>query len=160
MATKKSSNDSRTQALYSLRQLFAASRRQTSQVRRATGFGPVVLWAISEICSGPGLRVGELANRLRIHPSTASNLCRQMREAGLILQKEATRDRRVTGLYPTARGRALIQKTPGAGRSLLAEGILGMTDSEARLLVNALAPLHRQLSAVLRDIDSYVPIAD
>ena len=71
-------------ALQALRLIYAAARRHVAQVRRATGMGSALVWALDEIARAPGMRVGDLAEQMYVHPSTASNLCRQLRQLDLL----------------------------------------------------------------------------
>ena len=60
-----------------LRSMEAHYRR----VEESSGLGGAQVWALSEIAATDGgLTVGELADKLAIHLSTASNLVRRLEE--------------------------------------------------------------------------------
>lgn len=149
----------RHQALRSLRSIYAAARRHMTRTRRVTGLNATLVWALDEIGRQPGMRVGDLAARLRVHPSTASNLCRQMRVAGLIASKTPGEDRRAMCLFPTVRGRTLLRRAPRPHRGILVEGLAGLTKEECRQLLIAVTPLRRQLVSLLADEDELQPLA-
>ena len=73
----------REQALLGeLRVLFSATRAHISAVKRSTGISAALLWALHEIIHEDGISMGDLATRLRVHPTTASNLCSRLRKRG------------------------------------------------------------------------------
>jgi DNA-binding MarR family transcriptional regulator len=110
-------------------------------------------WALSEISARPGARIGELAQRLRIHPSTASNLCSRLRRAGLIEARPATDDRRAMRLFPTRRSGAVLRQSARPRRGLLMEAIAQMTPGECDALVAALEPLRQALETSAEPAD-------
>jgi DNA-binding MarR family transcriptional regulator len=128
-----------------MRAIYATIRHRSRQVRRATGIGSAMTWALSEITARPGARIGELAQRLRIHPSTASNLCSRLRRAGLIVARPSADDRRAMCLFPTRRSGGLLRQTSRPQRGLLMEAIAQMSPGECDALVAALEPLRRAL---------------
>jgi DNA-binding MarR family transcriptional regulator len=135
-------NDAREEALRSLRGIYASMRRRSAQVRQATGLGSASIWALAEIAAHPGTRVADLAGQLRVHPSTASNLCAQLRRAGLVIARLSPDDRRATSLFITASGRAALKKVPPR-RGGLAEALQRLSSEDCRALSLALVPLVR-----------------
>lgn len=139
----------RVAALRSLRGLYASMRQRSGQVRRATGLGSAFVWALAEIAARPGTRIGDLAERLRVHPSTASNLCARLRRQGLVTSRVAENDRRAMRLYVAAKGKVLLRKVPAPTRGNLAEALDRMSDKECRDLSRALEPLAREVGRSL-----------
>jgi hypothetical protein len=56
----------RDSALLALRSVYATTRRQLAVLRRTTGLGSALVWALAEIEEQPGLRVGDLAGMTAI----------------------------------------------------------------------------------------------
>ncbi len=148
----------RDAALLSIRKLYATTRRQFAALRRKTGLGPARVWALAEIDEQPGLRVGDLAARMRIHSSTASNLCTRLRSDGLVRTSPAADDRRALRIYITAQGRAKLRKAPGPQRGILKVALSKMTAEECRCLVDALAPLLLELGSMFGIDDGFQPL--
>jgi DNA-binding MarR family transcriptional regulator len=148
----------RDAALLSLRSIYATTRRQLTALRRTTGLGSALVWALAEIGERPGLRVGDLAQRMRIHSSTASNLCTRLRGDGLVRTSPASEDGRALCIYLTAEGRATLRKAPGPQRGVLKVALSRMKAEECRVLVAALAPLLRELGSVYGVADGFQPI--
>jgi len=116
------------------------------------------MWALAEIDEQPGLRIGDLAERMRIHASTASNLCTRLRHEGLVRTSPAADDRRALCISMTAQGRARLRKAPGPRRGILNVALSQLTAEECRLLVDALAPLLRELGKVGSIDDGHRPL--
>jgi DNA-binding MarR family transcriptional regulator len=148
----------RDAALLSIRKVYATTRRQFAALRRTTGLGPARVWALAEIDEQPGLRVGDLAARMRIHSSTASNLCTRLRGDGLVRTSPAADDRRALRIYITAQGRAKLRKAPGPQRGILKVALSKMTAEECRCLVDALAPLLLELGSMFGIDDGFQPL--
>lgn len=60
------------------RLVFNAVKTHFQQVEKRTGLGGAQLWALSIIRQRPDIGVGDLANAMDIHQSTASNLVRAL----------------------------------------------------------------------------------
>lgn len=117
------------------------------------------LWVLWELHQSPGLRVTDLALKLSIHQSTASNLIDKLARKSLLIKKRSDRDQRVVQLYLTAAGIAMILKAPGAPRGVL-------RDALDQLPVQDLAELQHSLEKLITlirlkdEADAMEPLAD
>jgi len=113
------------------------------RVEELSGLGGAQIWALAEIESAQGLAVGELADRLAIHLSTASNLVRRLEELKLVTRARSRKDQRVVQLAVTAAGRRKLEQAPKPSMGLLQQALSEMTGPE-------LASLGAELDKVLR----------
>ena len=60
--------------LEQLRVVVRIAGAHSARLERSTGIPGAQLWALHEVGTVDGLRVGELAQRLRLHQTTVSNL--------------------------------------------------------------------------------------
>lgn len=65
---------------------------------------------MKEIDVSPGLRVGEVAKKLAIHQTTASNLLDALEKKEMICKSRQETDQRIVNLTLTEKGRSLMQK--------------------------------------------------
>lgn len=144
-ATGKPAQVSPLSVLQRFRVLIRTAQRHSQWVERQSGVTGAQLWALQELKEQPGLRVGELANRMALHQSTASNMIDRLETAELIRKERTSADQRVVRLYVTEQGEALLQRAPSPARGVLPEA-LRLLDQEALL------HLQRDLDAVLRQI--------
>ncbi|AMO35576.1 MarR family transcriptional regulator [Thauera humireducens] len=135
--------------LQRFRVLIRTAQRHSQWIERQSGVTGAQLWALQELAEVPGLRVGELANRMALHQSTASNMVDRLETAALIRKERTSADQRVVRLYLTEAGTALLARAPSPARGVLPEA-LRLLDPEA------LARLQGELDGLLlqiRDLD-------
>jgi Transcriptional regulators len=125
-----------------LRSMEAHYRR----VEESSGLGGAQVWALSEIAaSDGGLTVGELADKLAIHLSTASNLVRRLEELKLLTRNRSREDQRVVQLSVTVAGRRKIEQAPKPSMGLLQQALSEMTQPELGTLGAELDKLLRRM---------------
>ena len=61
-------------ALQNMRVVMRAAQRHSAQIEKQCGVSGAQLWVMQELLERPGLRMGELAVKMSIHQTTASNL--------------------------------------------------------------------------------------
>jgi len=110
----RSSDDAVDALLAASRALVGVSARSLADVDDVTlpQFRGLVVLATSG-----ALTVGELAERLDIHPSTATRLCDRLVRKGLIRRVERSADRRETDIVLAGKGRRLVERVTLRRRS-------------------------------------------
>src|ERR1043165_5171184 len=91
--------------LAQFRIVFKSVRVHYQSVERRTGVSGAQVWALAQVAGRPGLRVGQLAAALAVHPSTATNLVRKLAALGFVERRRHGRDQRNVELFATPRGR-------------------------------------------------------
>lgn len=127
--------------LQQLRVLVRLAGNHSAQVERSTGIPGAQLWALHEIAQADGLRVGELARRLRVHQTTASNLLNRLEAAGLVRKGRSPDDRRIVQIHLSAAGRRALRGATAPARGLLPNVLDGMTPAQLRKVHAGLAVL-------------------
>jgi DNA-binding MarR family transcriptional regulator len=135
--------------LQRFRVLIRTAQRHSQWVERQSGVTGAQLWALQELVEAPGLRVGELANRMALHQSTASNMVDRLETAGLLRKQRTSADQRVVRLYLTDEGTALLGRAPSPARGILPEALRLMDQDGLSRLQGELDALLRQI----RDLD-------
>jgi len=138
--------DYRLDVLKKLRIVFRAAQRHPLWIEKQCGVNGAQLWMMQELLDQPGMRVGELASKLAIHQTTASNLIDALRKRGYIVKERDTADQRVVNLKLSEEGRQVLLNAPNPARGLLQEAILHL-DKES------LAQLDAGLQGMLSSID-------
>lgn len=127
--------------LQQLRVLVRLAGNHSAQVERSTGIPGAQLWALHEIARADGLRVGELATRLRVHQTTASNLLNRLEAAGLVRKGRSLDDQRIVHIHLSAAGRRALRGAAAPARGLLPNVLDGMTPAQLRKVHAGLAVL-------------------
>ena len=135
-------NQERSQALQGLRVVMRAAQRHSMQIEKQCGVSGAQLWVMQEIWEQPGLRMGELAARMSIHQTTASNLVDALVKKSHLRKARDQPDQRVVTLHLTDTGQAVISAAPQPARGLLPGAL-------ARLDGASLAQLNAGLAALL-----------
>src|SRR3569623_94413 len=89
-------DDPRLNALRKLRILIRAAHRHSSWIEKQCGVSGAQLWIMQELRDRPALRVGEVAQRLAVHQTTASNLLEGLVSNGYVAKIRDPDDHRVT----------------------------------------------------------------
>ena len=130
------------EVLEQFRILFKSVRRHYGEVQRRAGIGGAQLWALSHVAGHPGITAGELARGLAIHPSTASNLLRDLERLALVTKRRQRKDQRAVQLAATSKGLRMLKRAP---RPLI--GVLQQALSDLPLA--NLKMLHHQLGKLV-----------
>jgi DNA-binding MarR family transcriptional regulator len=109
--------------LQRFRVLIRTAQRHSQWIERQSGITGAQLWALQELLDKPGLRVGELANLMALHQSTASNMIDKLESTGFVRKERTTVDQRVVRLYLTDSGADLLGNAPSPARGVLPEAL-------------------------------------
>lgn len=144
--------------LRQFRIVFNAVKHHFRQVEKVAGIGGAQLWALSVIGERPGIGVGELAQALNVHQTTASNLVKALVAQGLISQAKDGVDRRAVVLHLLAAGAKRLASAPQPFAGVLPDALAAMDPK-------TLARLERDLGALIHLLESgddgaNIPLAD
>lgn len=101
-----------------------------------------------ELWREDGLKVGDLAARLRVEPPTVTRMLRRLENCGLVERRKDPDDARGIRVYLTEKGRALEGPVTGCWEEVEARTFGGMSDEEKRALRGLLARIRENLDAV------------
>jgi DNA-binding MarR family transcriptional regulator len=135
------------QTLQAFRLLFGTARRHDAEVRRMAEISGSQLWALSEIARSQALSVNDLAERMALHQTTASNLVNALAEEKLIRRVRDTADQRVVRLHVTTEGKRKLLRAPGPYTGLLVDALRHLDTEELGRLNKSLGVL----TAVMRN---------
>jgi DNA-binding MarR family transcriptional regulator len=113
----------RLAVLRKLRIVIRAAQRHSVWIEKQCGLSGAQLWIMQELFEAPGLRVGEIADRLAIHQTTTSNLLRPLEKQGYIVKARDPEDKRAVKLVLSEQGLALLARAPKPARGLLPEAL-------------------------------------
>lgn len=134
------------EALKKLRIVIRAAQRHSAWIEKQCGVTGAQLWVMQELHETPGLRVGEIADKLAIHQTTASNLLDTLVRKGYVVKARDADDLRVVKLVLSDEGSAALKLAPKPARGLLPEAL-------RKLDQDGLLELNRGLQALLDVIE-------
>ena len=105
-----------SETLQSLRRLSKAVQDYSQEVSKKFGITGPQLWALKTIYVNGSLSLGELSQKMYLHPSTISGITDRLEDKGYVMRGRAQEDRRVVKVYLTTEGKKLVKKTPNPFR--------------------------------------------
>jgi DNA-binding MarR family transcriptional regulator len=136
--------------LQRFRIIIRTAQQHSHWIEKQTGITGAQLWALQELQDSPAMRVGDLANRMALHQSTASNLLDRLETQGLVTRSRPDADQRVVRVSLSPSGRKKLAAAPKPARGVLPE-VLNALD------LKALADLQDALDGVLQKMQSGDP---
>ena len=136
--------------LQKMRIVIRSAQHHSAATEKVCGVSGAQLWVMQELSEAPGLRVGDIAARLAIHQTTASNLLEVLARKGLILKQRDSVDQRVVRLALSPQGAAVIAGAPKPARGLLPDALRRLDPESLRTLDHGLD----QLLGVMQDVDA------
>jgi len=95
----------------------------------------------------PGILLGQIAEILRIHPSTLTGVVKRLEEQGLVIRRSDPRDRRRTSLGLTAEGRGLAEEAEGTIENAVRLALGELPEIKVQHTVEVLSQLVARLDA-------------
>jgi len=109
--------------LKKFRIIIRAAQKYSQWIEKQCGVSGAQLWVMQELSDMPSLRVGEIAKKMAIHQTTASNLLDSLEKRGYVNKVRNTDDQRVVTLTLTEKGQSLLSNAPKPARGLLPEAL-------------------------------------
>lgn len=132
--------------LKNFRVVIRAAQRHSAWIEKQCGVSGAQLWVMQELHEHSGQRVGDIARKLAIHQTTASNLLDSLEKRGYVVKTRDKEDQRVVKLALSDQGAELLLSAPTPARGLLPEAL-------QKLDAQSLASLNDGLKALLERID-------
>lgn len=127
--------------LKKLRIVIRAAQRHSAWIEKQCGVSGAQLWIMQELDETPGLRVGEIAEKLAIHQTTVSNLLDTLEKRGYVAKTRDPTDQRAVKLALSASGTELLAGAPKPARGLLPEALRQLTPEQLTCLNQGLNEL-------------------
>lgn len=142
---KRSKNQISLQVLKKFRIIYGSVRQHFREIEQTCGVTGSQLWILQEVSNIPGIGISELADRLSIHQSTASQLVEKLVARDLINKERSKEDQRRVGLRLTEEASRLLKNAPGPAEGILPEALQALPESALLALDNSLISVIGQL---------------
>ncbi|WP_420473774.1 MarR family winged helix-turn-helix transcriptional regulator [Noviherbaspirillum sp. ST9] len=129
------------EVLKKLRIVVRAAQRHSNWIEKQCGVTGAQLWVMQELHDSPGLRVGDVSQKLAIHQTTTSNLVDALVKKGYVTKARDAEDQRVVKLQLTEKGVDVIHCAPTPARGLLPESLQKLDAKQLRDLNKSLQTL-------------------
>jgi DNA-binding MarR family transcriptional regulator len=129
------------EVLQQLRVIVRLAGAHSALAERSTGIPGAQLWALHEVAATDGLKVGELAQRLRVHQATISNLLLRLEAKGLVRKVRSASDQRIVHVKATPAGKKVLRSAPLPTRGLLPHALDSLPPTQLRQVQRGLKVL-------------------
>lgn len=133
--------------------LRRALRRGARASQQDEPFSVAQFELLQFLADDPGVRAGELAQGLRMAPTTVSTLLGAMLDARAVNRQADPHDRRAYRLYVTAAGQRRLDTWQGGHARLLAAAMAHLSSTDRLALERALPALERLTDELIRATD-------
>jgi DNA-binding MarR family transcriptional regulator len=133
------------EVLKQFRLVYGAVHRHFRAVERRCGLSGAQAWILRELARTPSLGVSELATRLSVHQSTASQLIEKLVSSGHVERVAHEVDARRVQLHLTRKGMACVRRLPEPAEGVLPRALGRLPAASLRALNVNLARLTTQL---------------
>jgi len=144
--------------LRQFRQIFNAVKTHFRQVESQAGLGGAHLWALGLVREHHGIGISELARRMDVHQSTASNLVRSLADKGLVATGRHGADRRSVQVSMLPAGVRALRASPGPFEGVLPSALKSLEPELLDRLQSDLAVLIRALQ--VEGTDGQTPLSE
>jgi DNA-binding MarR family transcriptional regulator len=145
--------------LRQFRIVFNTVRSHFQQIERQSGLGGAQLWTLSILAQRPGIGIGDLADAMDVHQSTASNLVRVLVRKGLAVSNRDVDDRRAVNLTVSDAGLAILAVAPGPFAGVLPDALARLDDHTLAQLSSGLSVLIDRLNVEESEAAAQTPLA-
>ena len=109
--------------MQSLRRISKTIQDYSHEVSNKYGITGPQLWALKIIYQNGSLSLGELSQKMYLHPSTISGVIDRLEKKGYVLRSRNQKDRRIVKVVLTPKGRNLAQKVPNPPQRKMIYGL-------------------------------------
>jgi len=127
--------------LDALRRVVQSLRTSSRTVEAKVGISGAQLFALQKLAAEPHLSINDLARRTLTHQSSVSVVATRLVAKGLVVRERAVDDARRLVLSITAKGRAVLNRSPLAAQQQLSDGLSRMTGPDRAHLADLLDQL-------------------
>jgi DNA-binding MarR family transcriptional regulator len=139
------------QSVQLLHRIFQSVDLFSRQALRDFGVTGPQIWALQTIDRAGVLSMGGLAQGMHLHMSTVTGIIDRLEAARLVTRARSAGDARVMELRLTAKGKAILAKSPEPPRSKVARRLQRLSPRELRTVHSALLLIARSMSVDLAD---------
>jgi DNA-binding MarR family transcriptional regulator len=111
------------ETMQSLRRIFKALQNYSHEVSNEYGITGPQLWVLKTVFKNGGLPLGELSQKMYLHPSTVTGVVDRLEKKGYVSRDRDPEDRRVVMVQLTPKGKRLAKRAPNPVQGKMIHGL-------------------------------------
>jgi DNA-binding MarR family transcriptional regulator len=141
MAKQVTRNVAISEIMQSLRRIFKAIQDYSHEVLKKFGITGPQLWALKNISQNRSLSLGDLSEKMCLHPSTITGVIDRLEKKGYVVRDRGQKDRRVVKVQLTAEGERLVRKAPNPVQGKMIYGLMRLKKDELNSIYDSIQKL-------------------
>lgn len=130
-----------SEIMQSLRRMIKSLQDYSQTVFSHFGITGPQLWALKTINQVGSLSLGELSERMYLHPSTISGVIDRLEKRGYLVRDRNEDDRRIVKVRLTPKGRILVRKAPNPVQGKMIYGLRKLKKEKLDLIYESVQEL-------------------
>jgi MarR family transcriptional regulator, organic hydroperoxide resistance regulator len=136
-----------SEIMQSLRRIFKSIQDYSQEVSKKFGITGPQLWAVKTLSANGSLSLGELSEKMYLHPSTISGVVDRLERKKYVLRDRGQDDRRVVKVKLTAEGQRLAKKAPNPVQGKMIFGLGNLKRNQLNSIYDSLQQLVKIMEA-------------
>ena len=133
--------------MQSLRRIFKAIQVYSQEVSQNFGITGPQLWALKILSINGSLPLGQLSQKMYLHPSTISGVVDRLEQKGYVVRDRGHEDRRVVMVQLTPKGKKVISKTPNPIQGKMIYGLRNLKRGDLNAIYHSVVKLVKMVEA-------------
>jgi len=133
--------------MQALRRIFKSIHDYSHEVSNKVGITGPQLWALKTISQNGSLSLGELSEKMYLHPSTITGVVDRLEKKGYVVRDRGEKDRRVVKVQLTAKGERLVRKAPNPVQGKMIYGLRKLKKDELNSIYDSIRKLVEVINA-------------
>ncbi len=130
-----------SETMQSLRRIFKALQNYSHEVSHQYGITGPQLWVLKTVFKNGGLPLGELSQKMYLHPSTITGVVDRLEKKGYVSRDRDREDRRVVMVQLTPKGKRLAKRAPNPVQGKMIHGLRQMRKEKLESIYEAVQAL-------------------
>ncbi len=130
-----------SETMRSLRRIFKALQNYSHEVSHQYGITGPQLWVLKTVFKNGGLPLGELSQKMYLHPSTITGVVDRLEKKGYVSRDRDREDRRVVMVQLTPKGKRLAKRAPNPVQGKMSHGLRQMRKEKLESIYEAVQAL-------------------
>lgn len=136
-----------SEIMQALRRIFKSIHDYSHEVSNKFGITGPQLWALKTISQNGSLPLGELSEKMYLHPSTITGVVDRLEKKGYVVRDRGEKDRRVVMVQLTAKGERLVRKAPNPVQGKMIYGLRKLKKDELNSIYDSIRKLVEVIKA-------------
>jgi DNA-binding MarR family transcriptional regulator len=135
------------ETMQSLRRISKALQNYSHEVSNQYGITGPQLWVLKTVFKNGSLPLGELSQKMYLHPSTITGVVDRLEKKGYVSRDRDRQDRRVVMVQLTPKGKRLVKRAPNPVQGKMIHGLRQLRKKKLDFILESVQTLVEMMEA-------------